>query len=109
MSYFASFTTSTLDVKSLPGMLSFHSAYITTGSFNPGTGQCNLFLAIEPTSSQVTYKLGLKGVDGESLLSVGRRGVGLQRIGDHPHCDGSKQQRAATSVFRSARLVCGGA
>ena len=67
MSYFASSTTSTLDVKSLPGMLSFHSAYITTGSFNPGTGQCNLFLAIEPTSSQVTYKLGLKGVDGNLL------------------------------------------
>lgn len=66
MSYFSS-STSTLDVKSLPGMLSFHSAYITTGSFNPGTGQCNLFLAIEPTSSQVTYKVGLKGVDGNLL------------------------------------------
>ena len=64
--YFAT-SSSSLDVKSLPGMLSFHSAYITTASFASTTGQCNLFLAIESTSSQVTYKLGLKGLGGNLL------------------------------------------
>jgi hypothetical protein len=48
-------------------MQSFHGAYISTASFNAATGQCNVFLAIEPTSTQVTYKLGLKGEDGNAL------------------------------------------
>jgi hypothetical protein len=79
MGYFATSTTS-LDIKSLPGMVSFHGAYITPASFTPATGQCNVFLAIEPTSSQVTYRLGLRSVYSalETTLTV------MAANGKHP-------------------------
>ena len=41
MGYFTP-STGTRNIKSLPGMLSFHGAYITAGSFNSETGLCKL-------------------------------------------------------------------
>jgi|AntAceMinimDraft_5_1070358.scaffolds.fasta_scaffold215882_1 hypothetical protein len=66
MGYFAS-SAGALNTKSLPVMLWFHVACITTESFNSETGQCNLLLAIEPIYSQVTSVLGLRGVQGYVL------------------------------------------
>jgi hypothetical protein len=64
------FATSALDVKPLPGMGLFHSAFITAGSFNSTTAQCTVCITIEPTSSQVRCKIGLRGVDGNLLKNA---------------------------------------
>ena len=64
------FASSTLDVKPLPGLGLFHSAFITAGSFNSTTAQCTVRITIEPTSSQVQCKIGLRGVDGNLLKNA---------------------------------------
>ena len=64
------FASSTLDVKPLPGLGLFHSAFITAGNFNSTTAQCTVFINIEPTSSQVQCKIGLRGVDRNLLKNA---------------------------------------